>query len=369
MTNGASNQIKVTIKTTIDQSWDWSGTTDNTVRTVLDKATEHFGVKLAPGDIAQLVRVPDYKPLGMDSTLATEGVNDGATLLLEVGPPMTDEVVDCIWRYLVLVAVGALFFLVAVWPKTVTNNPGNITSYNYTRPFFGLASEPHANPELYLLLVVVCSAIIGATVQALASLVQHKSASDLAARWKGWYFSRPPLAIGLALMIYFLVRGGLLSLSTVSLGADPTHINVFAVAALSAITGMFTDEASKRIGKVVDTLFGEEEGPGTSATTPGNPFTIKLAVSPQSGAVSFAPSCSFNCTGGQKPVRVMMDYDDGTPKVDVTNRTGADSSHSYTKPGTYKIKITATDGSGSIASDSKEITVSRRVRHRPLRKR
>jgi len=356
--DAASRTIKVTVKTTIDQSWDYTGETEDTVRKVLDAAVDNFQIKLAPEDIAQLALLPDHKLLSMKNTLAAENVTDGATLLLEVGPPMSDEVVRSIWHFLAFVAIAALFVLLAIWPKTVTNNPGNVTSYNYTRPFFGLASEPNANPELDLLLVVICSGIIGAIVQTLASLVQHKSASDLGARWEGWYYSRPPLAIGLALMVYFLVRGGLLSLSTVSLGADPTHINVFAVAAVSAIAGMFTDEANKRLGKVVDALFGEEEGTGTSTTTTPNPLAINLAVSPQSGAISFAPSCSFNYTGGQKPVRVMLDYGDGTPSVDVTNRTGADSSHSYTKPGTYVIKITATDGSRSSTSDSKTITVS-----------
>lgn len=98
----------------------------------------------------------------------------------------------------------------------------------------------------------------------MASLVQHKTNSDLGARWKDWYYSRIPLAIGLALLVYILVRAGLISMSNVTLGNDPTHISVFAVAAVSAIVGMFTDEATKRLGKVVDALFGVEEQKGTS---------------------------------------------------------------------------------------------------------
>ncbi len=253
----ATKQITVTIKTMIGQSWDDNVNPGDTVGKVIDEAVAHFGMTLETGITAQAVL--GNKMLSRQSTLADAGVQDKTTLLLEVGPLMSNVVMASICVYLVAFAVVGLYMLFEIWPKTVITMPGNVTSFDYDHPF-GLTS----NPELILLLVVIFSGVLGAFVQSMASLVQHKSQSDLGARWAAWYASRPPLAIGLALLVYFLIRGGLLTLGNVNLGTDPTRISVFAVAAVSAIAGMFTDEATKRLGKVVDTLFGVEEGRGTS---------------------------------------------------------------------------------------------------------
>jgi hypothetical protein len=84
-----SNQITVTVKTELGQSWVYKeGKKDDAVGTLVDKAVKDLGIKLATGDIAQVVfeDKPD-KPLGRDSTLGDAGVTDGATLILQVGPP------------------------------------------------------------------------------------------------------------------------------------------------------------------------------------------------------------------------------------------------------------------------------------------
>lgn len=257
----APKKITVTVKTAIGQSWDDDQcTTDDPVAKLVDDAVKHFEIKLDAGITAQAVF--QNQTLDRQKTLGAAGVKDKDILFLEVGPPMSNEVVISICCYLIGVAAVALLILFAIWPKTVVNNPGNVTSYAYDHLFFWYVWNP--NPELVLLLVVMCSGVLGAFVQSMASLVQHKTNSDLGARWKDWYYSRIPLAIGLALLVYILVRAGLISMSNVTLGNDPTHISVFAVAAVSAIVGMFTDEATKRLGKVVDALFGVEEQKGTS---------------------------------------------------------------------------------------------------------
>jgi hypothetical protein len=75
----------------------------------------------------------------------------------------------------------------------------------------------------------------------------------LGASWLWWYFLRPFIGVALALVLYFVIRGGLLPV-----GSDAGSVSLFGIAAISSLAGMFSKQATDKLGEVFDTLFRTE---------------------------------------------------------------------------------------------------------------
>jgi len=74
---------------------------------------------------------------------------------------------------------------------------------------------------------------------------------------------KQPSAIGeaaLALIFYFVVRGGLLST-----GAAASDMSAFGVAAVAGLVGMFSKQATDKLRELFDNLFRTEQGKGDDA--------------------------------------------------------------------------------------------------------
>lgn len=87
-------------------------------------------------------------------------------------------------------------------------------------------------------------------------------------------------------------------------------------------------------------------------------LSITLIISgPLGGQAPFSPAWGYSYGGAVEPVRLSIDWGDGTSN-DLGGGCGNYCpSHTYNYPGTYTITIYITDSSGSSASDSKTITV------------
>lgn len=140
-------------------------------------------------------------------------------------------------------AITALLFIFVIWPESSSlNQPRTISILG----IFSLG----INAETTYILVVVLSAIIGSFVHVASSFAVHCSISDLSASWSVWYATRPFIGAALALALYFTVRGGLLNF-----GTDVTTVNIYGVAGLSGITGMFSNQATIKLRDIAETLF------------------------------------------------------------------------------------------------------------------
>jgi hypothetical protein len=96
-----------------------------------------------------------------------------------------------------------------------------------------------------------------------------------------------PIGVALALLFYLVLRGGLIvpSLPNGSAATDTTRLlNPYGIAAISAMAGMFSKQATDKLREIFDTLFRTREPvsradplaratPGISGTEPA-----KLAV-------------------------------------------------------------------------------------------
>jgi MYXO-CTERM domain-containing protein len=77
--------------------------------------------------------------------------------------------------------------------------------------------------------------------------------------WTWWYLLRPFIGVALALLVYFAIRGGLISGST---GAD--SLSPYGIAALAGLAGLFSRQATDKLREVFETMFKADHPPQRS---------------------------------------------------------------------------------------------------------
>lgn len=119
--------------------------------------------------------------------------------------------------------------------------PGGVTE-----TFLGIA----LNAESRLFFVTLMAGAIGSYVHAVTSFVSYLGNRQLKRTWIMWYMMRPFIGMGLALIIYLVIRGGLF---TGAAGAD--SVNTFGVAAIAGLAGMFSKQAIDKLRELFDNVF------------------------------------------------------------------------------------------------------------------
>lgn len=109
--------------------------------------------------------------------------------------------------------------------------------------------------EVQLLLLVLLAGAMGSYVHALKSIADFIGNRTAMASWSWWYVSRPFLGAAMALIFYWVLRGGLLAGTL----ADARVVNPFGAMAVAALVGMFADKATQKLAEIFETLFKAEE--------------------------------------------------------------------------------------------------------------
>jgi hypothetical protein len=104
-------------------------------------------------------------------------------------------------------------------------------------------------PDSRLILLVLAVGALGGCLHAATSFVAFAGNEKLHASWVWYYLLRAPISGVLALIAYFGVRGGFFSP-----GTNGT-VNVFGIAALAGLVGMFSKQATEKLDEVFSTLF------------------------------------------------------------------------------------------------------------------
>ncbi len=99
--------------------------------------------------------------------------------------------------------------------------------------------------------LVVITGCLGSFVHIATSLTDFVGNHKFVASWTMWYIVRPLIGGGLALIVYLVIRGGLFTPSAISDGA----FNIYGLLALSALTGMFSKQATDKLREVFDNIF------------------------------------------------------------------------------------------------------------------
>lgn len=129
-----------------------------------------------------------------------------------------------------------------------------------------------------LLLLVIVAGILGAFVHGATSLADFVGNNNFNKSWTWFYLLRPAIGMCLALVFYFVIRGGFLSTTG---GAQ--DINPYGIAALAGLVGMFSKQATDKLSEVFGTLFRSAPGEGDAkrkgALKPETSATIQLEPS------------------------------------------------------------------------------------------
>lgn len=107
--------------------------------------------------------------------------------------------------------------------------------------------------EVRLLLIALLAGALGSYIHAATSFADYVGNRKLSGNWIWWYLLRPFIGMSLALIFYFVVRGGFISPS-----AGGTDMNPFGIAAMAGLVGMFSKNAIDKLNEVFTSLFGSK---------------------------------------------------------------------------------------------------------------
>lgn len=145
--------------------------------------------------------------------------------------------------------------IIRLWPIAPQKN-GDVSSWDglwTCAPCDNLPFEPKL-----IIIVLLCGAL-GSAVHAATSFATYVGNRSFVNSWAWWYFLRIPIGMGLAGILYFALRGGFFS--PVSNGSvHPQDIvNPFGFAAIAALAGMFSKQATDKLKEIFDNLFRTDE--------------------------------------------------------------------------------------------------------------
>lgn len=140
--------------------------------------------------------------------------------------------------YLIILNLALLYVLVKIWPGRIPP-----------------VAEDMPAETRYLLIVVVAGAL-GSYIHLATSFADYVGNRRLVGSWGWWYVLRPFIGTALAVIVYFVVRGGLI---TGSSGAG--SLSPYGVAAIAGLSGMFSKQATDKLREVFENLFKAEKPP------------------------------------------------------------------------------------------------------------
>ena len=197
--------------------------------------------------------------------------------------------------YLMVVLVLLVYLLLKIWPTEIPV-PGNPDETTWLKEeTLPLVRDPLKIPdEVRVLLVVLAAGAIGSMVHTIRSFVGFAGNRQLVTSWIPWYVLRPASGAALALVFYLVVRAGL-----IDTGVGESGFSIGGVAALAALVGLFSEQASEKLKEVFATLLATREPARTAdqlKTATPNPKPEPSALAPES-LVAGSAALSVTITG------------------------------------------------------------------------
>jgi hypothetical protein len=170
--------------------------------------------------------------------------------------PLSTLGITLLGLYLLVIPLMLAYLLFVLWPSRppitqVTEVPtgasqGNVQEVALLGGFVRFTPSDEAR---FILLVIVAGAL-GSYIHAATSFADYVGNRQIYSSWVWWYVLRTFVGLCLALIFYFVIRGGLLSA-----GATSADISPFGIAAVSGRVGMFSKQATDKLSELFDNLF------------------------------------------------------------------------------------------------------------------
>lgn len=195
-------------------------------------------------------------------------------------PPQTTEIGKWGKRFagflFIMATLGTLYFLIGLWPDRLPKDSGSPSYYrcdlfkmclldetcncrlgdsDTTRVAGAVVPGPgkFCNNSIHLntilMILVALAGFLGSLIHTASSFTNFVGANTYKKTWVLWYYVKPFTAAGLAMVLYFVFRAGLLSFN------DPSNINLYGLVTLAALTGLFTDKATLKLKEFFEVVF------------------------------------------------------------------------------------------------------------------
>jgi hypothetical protein len=155
--------------------------------------------------------------------------------------------------YFVVLSLLTFYVLIATWPVV---KPWQQSEFLDAR-LFGLI-KVGASADSRLFITVVAAGALGSLVHCLTSFGDFVGNRNLRQSWIWFLVLRTPIGIALALLFYLVLRGGLIAPTLPqNSGQVPTAtlISPYGLAAIAAMAGMFSKQATDKLSEVFNSLF------------------------------------------------------------------------------------------------------------------
>jgi hypothetical protein len=165
--------------------------------------------------------------------------------------------------YFIVLNLALLYILLKIWPETIPVKPDD---ENVVALLWGGRLAFRLLPEIRYLLIVAVAGALGSYIHLATSFADYVGNRQLFRSWEWWYLLRPFIGMALALVVYFMVRGGLI---TGNSGAG--NLSPYGIAAIAGLAGMFSKQATDKIKEVFEFLFQVQNPPDRADKLEGEP--------------------------------------------------------------------------------------------------
>lgn len=148
--------------------------------------------------------------------------------------------------YLILFSIILLVAVVQCWPSSVTTK-GQVNPILH--PKFLLWTFSVSN-EACLIIIVILAGALGGQVRSLRSLAWYAGNKELKKSWLLQYIVSPFVGATLAIVTYFVIRGGF-----VSAGSPIQQSSVYVYAGIASIVGIASEPVALKLKQVAESLF------------------------------------------------------------------------------------------------------------------
>lgn len=148
--------------------------------------------------------------------------------------------------YMIAMAILLTYIVFCLFPERISGENNSMVWNTAIRIF---SYEGTVSPETRLLLLVMAMGALGSYIHAATSFVSYVGNRSFVRSWTWWYVLRPFIGVALAVIFYFVVRGGFLSA-----GADASDTSPYGFAALAGLVGMFSKQATDKLEELFSDL-------------------------------------------------------------------------------------------------------------------
>jgi hypothetical protein len=164
--------------------------------------------------------------------------------------------------YLVAFFLFLLYCLVQFWPHSSGSSDSPCSSVNFLWWTFSISDD------IRLFFIVTAAGALGSLVHAIRSVYWYVGNRGFVWSWLLKYVLLPYAGAALALIFYFVVRGGFFSPQ-----AGGKETSSFGFAAMACLVGLFSEQAVLKLKDVAETVFKKPEPGADDKPQDGKPPT------------------------------------------------------------------------------------------------